>query len=782
MVIIILLSGVNKYYVFWRAFMEKDMVGASYEVMRSGDETILAVNYEAVPRVPSLEDDDLCMAKTVEMLIQNPGATKLVYSQKHDYEYDYAQTRLLGEIAQLYKELVKRKDLFSYQALNFETSLFNLSQRYNELHNIIFKLLKGDPLGCFVELTRILRREKIEFDKEVDHRFINARKKYIELIEFLLSQLDKTRLIIISKPYLPGYKLGDRTVYKKIFSPMIKPDFMFTKLMASYPKNAVELANYDIGDTEVIIFKLPDTVQYLYHVMPPEFKLSEEKYEILDMARRILAEHKPEQQDFVNPRRMREVFYNVGHDLLEELANYRNLRLTKNELEELTQILIRYTVGFGLIEVLLRDEKIQDITINSPMGASPMFIVHADYDDCKTNIMPAIPDADSWASKLRLISGRPLDEANPILDTEIIIPDIANARVGVIAPPLNPSGLAYAFRRHRDKPWTLPLFIKNNMISTLAAGIISFLVDGNRTMLIAGTRSAGKSSLLGAVMVEIMRKYRVITVEDTLELPTSSLRKLGYNIQPMKVASALSKGTSEVPADEGIRTTLRLGDSALIIGEVRSTEALALYEAMRVGALANVVAGTIHGDSPYGVFDRVVNDLKVPRTSFKATDVVIVANPIKSADGLHKWRRVTQITEVRKDWEDDPIREHGFVDLLKYDARKDILDASDDLINGDSEVLKAIASNVKEWAGNWDAVWDNIQLRADIKELLVKTADKLKRPELLEADFVILCNDQFHKLSDKVKEETRKLDSKRIFFEWSEWLKKAAKNYKGEEL
>src|SRR3990172_8220394 len=168
-------------------------------------------------------------------------------------------------------------------------------------------------------------------------------------------------------------------------------------------------------------------------------------------------------------------------------------------------------------------------------------------------------------------------------------------------------------------------------------------------MLIAGTRSAGKTSLLSSVLVELMRKYRVIKIEDTLELPTASLRKLGYNIQPMKVAAALTKGSSEVPADEGIRTTLRMGDSALIIGEIRSKEALALYEAMRIGALANIVAGTIHGDSPYGVFDRVVNDLNVPRTSFEATDVIVVANPIRTPDGLHRWRRVTQITEVRKD-------------------------------------------------------------------------------------------------------------------------------------
>jgi len=298
------------------------------------------------------------------------------------------------------------------------------------------------------------------------------------------------------------------------------------------------------------------------------------------------------------------------------------------------------------------------------------------------------------------------------------------------------------------------------------------LVDGTRTMLIAGTRSAGKSSLLSAMLVEIMRKYRIITIEDTLELPTKQLRELGFNLQSMKVASALAKESTEVDASTGIRTTLRLGDSALIVGEVRSKEAIALYEAMRVGAAANVVAGTIHSDSPYGIYDRVVNDIGIPKTSFKATDVCIVANPIRSADGLHRSRRVTQITEVRKHWENDPLAEGGFVDLMKYNSDTDKLEVTDDLQNGDSEVLKAIAGNIKEFAGNWDAVWENIMLRGKIKQAIVDAAEKSNRPELLEAPFVIKCNDYFHNVTEKVREDIGKLDSKRIFFEWNEWLQR----------
>ncbi len=758
------------------ALFDRNKKVCGFDILHEGEEAVLYIYCDDCNYSPSIEDNPLCMARTIEKIIQAGRVTKIIFSQKRDYEYDNAQTQMLVEIGEVFKTLTRQKNLFSYQALNVIPGCVKcIPGRYSEIQNDIFRLIKTDPVGAYVTTRRLLRRERINYDKSIDEQCTKCIGRYIAILEYIIKLLEATRLISLVKNELSGYKIGDREIYRSIFSPMIKPDFMFTKLMANYPQNGEVIDNYTVGgDTEVTVFKFPDSVQLLYHIVPPEFKLSEEKYEILDIARKVMAEHKPKEEEFTDPERMRQVFYNVGHDLIEDVAGSKNIALTSREIDRLTTILVRYTVGFGLIEVLLMDDKIQDISLNSPMGQTPIFLVHADYNDCVTNIIPTKGEAESWASKLRMISGRPLDEADPILDTELELPGV-NTRVAVVSKPLNPTGLAYSFRRHRDKPWTLPLFIKAKMLTPVAAGLLSFLVDGTRTMLIAGTRSAGKSSLLSSLMVEVMRKYRMITIEDTLELPTGSLRKLGYNIQSLKVAGALSKDSSEVSATDGIRTTLRLGDSALIIGEVRSKEAIALYEAMRVGAAANVVAGTIHGESPYGIFDRVVNDIGVPKTSFKATDIIVVANPVKSADGLHRFRRITQITEVRKHWENDPLAEGGFVDLMKYDAIKDQLEVTDEIITGNSDVLKTIASNIKEFAGNWDAVWDNVMLRAKTKETLVETSIKTKDAGMLEADFVIKANDIFHIISDRVKDEHGFMDSKKIFVEWDEWLKKEVK-------
>ncbi len=743
-----------------------------YETVREGSEEILKINANSWPYSPSIEDNPLVMVRVIDSLTEYPGVSRIVLHQKRNFTYSEKQTALLVEMAGFYSHVTKQKKLLSLGGFGYD--LPGVSGKFEEIQYLVFNLLRSDPIGAYVEVKRIIRETHVILTRLRDPALIVAEKRYLSLLEYFRDNLEKTKLIRFVSDKLAGYRIGDRSLYKEIFKPVISPHFMLTRLMGSIPLGSEFVDGYSVGDNTIRILKTQGDIKFLYHVIPPELKITEDEYELIDLARTVLAEHKPRDEEFLEPERMRRTFFNIGKDLLLELAENKGLELEYRQIRKLAKILVRSTIGFGLLESLLADPKVQDVTVNSPIGENPIFIVHADYGECVTNLTPSVDESEGWATKFRLLSARPLDEANPILDIELEVPG-ARARVATITNPLNPYGFAFAIRRHRDKPWTLPLFVKNGMISPLGAGVLSFLIDGARTMLIAGTRSSGKTSLLGSVLVEIMRKYRVIVIEDTLELPTEALRKLGYNIQNMKVRSALTVGGTEVSADEGIRTSLRMGDSSLIVGEVRSTEARALYEAMRIGALANVVERTIQGDSPYGVYDRVVNDLGVPKTSFKATDVIVITNPVKSSDGLRSVRRVQNITEVRKHWTDDPLREKGFVDLFTYDAKKDLLEPTDELINGESEVLKKVAENVREWVGSWDAIWENVLLRARIKEQIVAYSDKARMPALLEAPFVIQSNDMFHRFSQEVKEEVGASDPKKIYFEWDHWVRREIK-------
>ena len=107
---------------------------------------------------------------------------------------------------------------------------------------------------------------------------------------------------------------------------------------------------------------------------------------------------------------------------------------------------------------------------------------------------------------------------------------------------------------------------------------------------------------------------------------------------------------------------------------------------------------------------------------------------------------------------------------MVYNPKTDELEITDDLRNGNSDILKRMAGSIKEFAGNWDAVWNNIVLRGKCKQALVDVSIAADDHDMLEAEFVVRANDKFHILSGKIQEQYGSLDSDRIFFEYKRWL------------
>ncbi len=720
----------------------------------------------------SIADFGVVMSRVIDILAELQDVRNVVLAQERDYEYSYDQVKLLDEVASLIVR-IKRNPQFSqpddFMQNNCER-MIPTTQSF--IQDLLAQDMRQDPIGAYVKVKRKIEEIKVKIQRSPTRVADCYRHWLEETLKPLKQQFEQLELIQQVQGELAGYHIGNRSIYREIFHPTIRPNFMLTRFMKNVPEKSREVDRYEMDelDAEVQILKVQEDARPKYHVTPPEFNLSDEEYEILDIARRYMSEHQPEESEFAEPGRTREIFSNIGRDMITNIAQQQNVNLSPEKLEELTSILVRYTAGLGVLEVLLADQNLQDIYVNAPVGSAPIYVIHGNHGECATNLIPTKDDAESWATRFRLKSGRPLDEANPVLDTSVEVPG-GRARVAVVTKNLSPDGLAYAFRRHRDEPWTFPLFIDVDYMTPMAAGLLHFVIDGARSVLYSGTRSAGKSSLLGASLVEMMKKNRIVSVEDTLELPLTYLRDLGYNIERLKSASVITSTESEITAAEAIRTSLRLGDSSLIVGEVRSEEAQALYEAMRVGALANYVAGTIHGEDPYSVFDRVVNDLNVPPTSFKATDIIVTCNRLTSPDGLHKYRRITGIAEVRKEWSEDPLKEDAFVPLMRYDAGEDKLKPTDTLRNGESLILNSIASDVKEWKNDWEAVWSNIQLRAKYKEKLVEYAKEADDTSIMEADFVARANEKFHTVSEDVLEEFGTLDNDEVFKRWDDWVR-----------
>ncbi len=284
----------------------------------------------------------------------------------------------------------------------------------------------------------------------------------------------------------------------------------------------------------------------------------------------------------------------------------------------LVSVLRRHTHGYGAFEHVFADDRVSDATLSAPVTENPLRVV-LDGERCHTNVRLPPEGAATLASRLRRTSGRSFSRATPTLDATI---ETGSGRVRVAATTAPASdGLSFTFRRGDPDAWTLARLVKVGTLSADAAGVLSLAVERGVTGLVAGGRGAGKTTALGSLLWELPPTARAILIEDTPELPAAALATADRDVQRLRVGDG-----AEPSPSEAVRTALRLGGGALVVGEVRGEEATALYEAMRVGAAGETVLGTIHGEDPDSVRERVITDLGVSQSSFAATDLLVVLN------------------------------------------------------------------------------------------------------------------------------------------------------------
>lgn len=290
----------------------------------------------------------------------------------------------------------------------------------------------------------------------------------------------------------------------------------------------------------------------------------------------------------------------------------------------LTETLRRHTRGLGYVAELLAVPGATDATC----AAETPVRVAVDGERLTTNVRLSPSDAATLASRVRATSGRGLSRADPTGHATL-----DGVRVAAVTRPAT-DGPRFTLRATRDETaWTLPRLVAAGTLPDRAAATLSLAVERGVAALIAGPRGAGKTTLLAAVVAALPPTVPSVVIEDTPELPVARLRDAGREVTHLAVGD-----DAPLTATEAVRTALRLGDGALIVGEVRGTEAQALYEAMRVGSAADATLGTIHGDGPVAVRERVVSDLGVPESAFAATDLVV------TLDADH---RLATLDEVR---------------------------------------------------------------------------------------------------------------------------------------
>ena len=330
---------------------------------------------------------------------------------------------------------------------------------------------------------------------------------------------------------------------------------------------------------------------------------------------------------------------------------------------DICSIAYRHSVGAGIFDVLLSDPHIEDVYIDAPCSRNRVHVTMNGIEGlnshirCRTNLMVEEREIDNLVNILKRESGLRFCHSDPVLETDFGGYD---ARVTVVGYPLSPNGNAVAIRKRSSRPWTLSRLIANGTVDPRTAGILSYLVNSRATMLICGARGSGKSSLLSALMFEFPLSQRILTIEDTLELPGDAMRRIGYKVQTILIDERAG-GDQLSRSDEALRVSLRMGESAIVLGEVRGEEARTLYQSMRAGRAGSAIMGTIHGDSAESVYNRVVYDIGIQPEAFMATDVVVTLGTVRDRRTGNLIRRVNELVATGE-------RPGDFVDVSGVDA------------------------------------------------------------------------------------------------------------------
>jgi len=183
--------------------------------------------------------------------------------------------------------------------------------------------------------------------------------------------------------------------------------------------------------------------------------------------------------------------------------------------------------------------------------------------------------------------------------------------------------------------------------------------------------------------------------------------------------------------------------------------------------------GTIHGKSPRSLLERVVFSLGVPPQSFKATDLLVIADRVRPGGGSKKLRRVAEVVEVGKSWK-EPDAEKVFKRLMGYNKDTDLLETCDILERPEkSEVMCKIAGKRGVKPG---VILDDVEARAGVYEYAVDLFRERNDKKLLALTTMVGLNQRYSQLVDQSIVDLGKVDYGFVSEGAREWLDNYSKN------
>ncbi len=335
----------------------------------------------------------------------------------------------------------------------------------------------------------------------------------------------------------------------------------------------------------------------------------------------------------IDPKTLR----NEIRGVVEQLCDTENPLLNRNERQRLVNEILDETLGFGPLELLLKDDKIGDIMINGPKH------VYVEKEGRIQKSEVGFRDNDHLLQIIdRIVSrvGRRVDETSPMVDARL--PD--GSRFNAIIPPLALDGPVVTIRMFGSRPLSKDDLLRYKAFTPEMLALMEGAMKARLNVIISGGTGSGKTTLLNTLSSFIQPDHRVITIEDAAELQLQQDHVVRLETRPCNI-----EGRGAVTATDLVKNALRMRPDRIIIGECRGAETLDMIQAMNTGHEGSMT--TVHANTPRDALSRLetmisMAGLELPiralRAQFaSAVDLILQASRLQGGP-----RKVTSVSEV----------------------------------------------------------------------------------------------------------------------------------------
>src|SRR3954463_9772656 len=305
--------------------------------------------------------------------------------------------------------------------------------------------------------------------------------------------------------------------------------------------------------------------------------------------------------------------------------------------DELVAAVCDEILGLGPIEPLLQDPSVSEVMVNAPD------VVYFEKDG-KLFLSPIRFRDASHITRIieRILAplGRRVDESSPLVDARLL----DGSRVNIVVPPVAPKSPTITIRKFRQDKMTINELVQVGALTTELGEFLRACVLARLNVIISGGTGSGKTTLLNAMSGFIPEDERIVTIEDPTELRLQQGHVVSLEARPASL-----EGRGQVTQRDLVSNALRMRPDRIIVGEVRSSEAFDMMQAMNTGHDGSF--STVHANSARDALTRVENMVQMGQTNLPlrairsqivaALDVIVQVERMR--DGQ---RRVIQITEV----------------------------------------------------------------------------------------------------------------------------------------